>query len=134
MSLIFITHDLGIIAEIADHVAVMYQGEIVETGSVWEIFSNPQHPYTKGLLACRPRPDQRLQLLPTVSGLYGGGRQRGWLPPFAKRTMDSHPGPVPGPGHRCRLKPSGCRPLEAKNGPLLAVENLQVGYPVRGVW
>ena len=55
MSLIFITHDLGIIAEIADQVAVMYQGNIVETGSVWEIFSNPQHPYTKGLAGLSPQ-------------------------------------------------------------------------------
>jgi peptide/nickel transport system ATP-binding protein len=67
MGMIFITHDLGIIAEIADQVAVMYQGEIVEYGSIWEIFSNPQHPYTKGLLACRPTPHQRLKQLPTVS-------------------------------------------------------------------
>ncbi|MGB3615024.1 MAG: ABC transporter ATP-binding protein, partial [Elainellaceae cyanobacterium] len=67
MSMIFITHDLGIVAEIADTVAVMYQGEVVEYGSVLQIFSNPQHPYTKGLLACRPRPDQQLQCLPTVS-------------------------------------------------------------------
>ncbi|NER38762.1 MAG: ABC transporter ATP-binding protein [Oscillatoria sp. SIO1A7] len=67
MSLIFITHDLGVIAEIADSVAVMYQGKIVEYGSVWQIFSNPQHPYTKGLLACRPRPEERLRYLPTVA-------------------------------------------------------------------
>ena len=67
MGIIFITHDLGVIAEIADHVVVMYQGKIVEQGSVWEIFSNPQHPYTKGLLACRPPLDHRLKLLPTIS-------------------------------------------------------------------
>ncbi|WAL59556.1 ABC transporter ATP-binding protein [Thermocoleostomius sinensis] len=67
MSMMFITHDLGIIAEIADWVAVMYKGKIVEYGSVWDIFSNPQHPYTKGLLACRPQPDRPLKYLPTVS-------------------------------------------------------------------
>jgi len=67
MSMMFITHDLGLIAEIADCVAVMYQGKIVEYGSVEQIFSNPQHPYTKGLLACRPRLDQRPQHLLTVS-------------------------------------------------------------------
>lgn len=67
MAMMFITHDLGVIAEIADWVAVMYQGKIVETGSVWQIFSNPQHPYTKGLLACRPQPKRRLRYLPTVS-------------------------------------------------------------------
>jgi peptide/nickel transport system ATP-binding protein len=65
--MIFITHDLGIIAEIADQVAVMYQGKIVEYGSVWEIFSNPQHPYTKGLLACRPNLTSGYAALPTVS-------------------------------------------------------------------
>lgn len=65
-SIIFITHDLGVIAEIADRVIVMYKGKIVEEGSVWDIFSNPQHPYTKGLLACRPRLDIRLKELPTV--------------------------------------------------------------------
>jgi peptide/nickel transport system ATP-binding protein len=67
MSMIFITHDLGVIAEIADTVAVMYQGKIVESGDVWQIFSNPQHPYTKGLLACRPRLEEQRQYLPTVS-------------------------------------------------------------------
>jgi peptide/nickel transport system ATP-binding protein len=67
MSMIFITHDLGVIAEIADTVAVMYQGKIVESGDVWQIFSNPQHPYTKGLLACRPRLEGNRQYLPTVS-------------------------------------------------------------------
>ena len=50
----FITHDLGVIAELADKVVVMYKGEVVEQGDVWSIFKNPQHPYTKGLLACRP--------------------------------------------------------------------------------
>ena len=67
MSLLFITHDLGVIAEIADRVIVMYQGKIVEQGTVWDIFSDPQHPYTKGLLACRPRLDVRLKILPTVA-------------------------------------------------------------------
>ena len=67
MSMMFITHDLGVIAEIADAVAVMYQGNIVEYGPVLEVFANPQHPYTKGLLTCRPRPDRRLKYLPTVS-------------------------------------------------------------------
>ena len=55
MSILFITHDLGVIAEIADDVAVMFQGKIVEYKPILEIFENPQHPYTKGLLACRPR-------------------------------------------------------------------------------
>lgn len=67
MGIMFITHDLGVIAELADKVVVMYKGKIVEQGPVLEIFSNPKHPYTKGLLACRPPLDKRLKWLPTVS-------------------------------------------------------------------
>ncbi|MBS1560098.1 MAG: ABC transporter ATP-binding protein [Bacteroidetes bacterium] len=66
MSMMFITHDLGVIAEIADDVIVMYKGKIVEQGPVQQIFEDPQHPYTKGLLACRPRLDKKLRILPTV--------------------------------------------------------------------
>ena len=67
MGIMFITHDLGVIAELADKVVVMYKGKIVETGNVWDIFKNPKHPYTKGLLACRPPLDKRYKFLPTVS-------------------------------------------------------------------
>lgn len=67
MGIMFITHDLGVIAELADKVVVMYKGKVVEQGSVLEIFSNPQHPYTKGLLACRPPLNKRLKWLPTVA-------------------------------------------------------------------
>jgi len=66
MGILFITHDLGVIAELADKVVVMYKGKIVEQGNVWEIFTNPQHPYTKGLLACRPPLEKRYSFLPTV--------------------------------------------------------------------
>lgn len=65
MGILFITHDLGVIAELADKVLVMYKGNIVEQGSVNEIFTNAQHPYTKGLLACRPSLDFKLSQLPT---------------------------------------------------------------------
>jgi peptide/nickel transport system ATP-binding protein len=67
MGIMFITHDLGVIAELADKVIVMYKGKIVEQGTVLDIFTNPQHPYTKGLLACRPTLGKRLKWLPTVS-------------------------------------------------------------------
>jgi len=67
MGIMFITHDLGVIAELADKVIVMYKGKIVEQGSVMDIFTNPQHPYTKGLLACRPPLSKRLHFLPTVN-------------------------------------------------------------------
>jgi peptide/nickel transport system ATP-binding protein len=67
MGIIFISHDLKVIAELADKVIVMYKGKIVEQGRVSEVFSNPQHPYTKGLLACRPPLNIRLKTLPTIT-------------------------------------------------------------------
>ncbi len=67
MGILFITHDLGVIAELAHKVVVMYKGKIVEQGPVSEIFKNPQHPYTKSLLACRPPLDMRIKRLPVVS-------------------------------------------------------------------
>ncbi|MBD2232647.1 ABC transporter ATP-binding protein [Phormidium tenue] len=147
MSLIFITHDLGIIAEIADQVAVMYQGKIVEAGPVWDIFAQPQHPYTKGLLACRPQPTQRLRLLPTVADFMsvelagteinaaaanGGQPLAGAAPILRERVLDAEA--------QARFAPLTEEELTARaaalaaNGPLLAVENLQVGYPVRGIF
>lgn len=67
MGVIFITHDLGVVAEIADKTIVMYKGEIVEQNRVREIFTKPQHPYTRGLLACRPILHPKGERLPVVS-------------------------------------------------------------------
>jgi peptide/nickel transport system ATP-binding protein len=71
MGVIFITHDLGVVSEIADRIAVMYKGEIVESNDVKDIFTNPRHPYTKGLLACRPILHQKGVRLPVVSDFLG---------------------------------------------------------------
>ena len=65
-STIFITHDLGVINQIADTVMVMFEGEVKEYGPIQEVFHNPKHPYTKGLLACRPPLDKRFRRLPIV--------------------------------------------------------------------
>ncbi|MEY2799613.1 MAG: Glutathione import ATP-binding protein GsiA [Bacteroidota bacterium] len=67
MSMIFISHDLGVISEIADEVIVMYRGDILEHQSVNDIFNKPQNPYTIGLLACRPNMNLQLKRLPTVN-------------------------------------------------------------------
>jgi oligopeptide transport system ATP-binding protein len=68
-AIVFITHDLGVVAEIADRVVVMYAGKVVETGTLDEIFYQPQHPYTWGLLASMPRLDQsREQDLASIPG------------------------------------------------------------------
>ena len=68
MAVLYITHDLGIIAEICDEVAVMYLGRIVERGAVRDIFHNPLHPYTRRLLAATPRIGQRAARLHTIDG------------------------------------------------------------------
>jgi len=65
-STIFITHDLGVINQIADKVLVMQKGEVMEYGPISQVFNNPKHPYTKGLLACRPPLDRRYSRLPIV--------------------------------------------------------------------
>ncbi|MBT3173710.1 MAG: ABC transporter ATP-binding protein [Lentimicrobiaceae bacterium] len=72
MGLIFISHDLGVIKEVADDVMVMYDGKVVETGSVNKIFNSPKHPYTKGLLACRPSINTNLKRLPEIDDIVNG--------------------------------------------------------------
>ena len=68
-SILFVSHHLGVIAELCDHVVVMYAGEIVEQGSTYEIFNNPAHPYTVKLLECDPASISKKQnLLPTIPG------------------------------------------------------------------
>jgi peptide/nickel transport system ATP-binding protein/oligopeptide transport system ATP-binding protein len=68
MAVLMITHDLGIIAEVADRVAVMYAGKIVETGGVEEIFTDPRHPYTRGLLASVPKLNEQKERLSVIPG------------------------------------------------------------------
>jgi peptide/nickel transport system ATP-binding protein len=67
-ALMLITHDLGMVAELADRVVVMYAGRVVETGPVRDILLRPKHPYTRGLLASRPVPGRRQRRLPSIPG------------------------------------------------------------------
>ncbi|MFL5739491.1 MAG: ABC transporter ATP-binding protein [Flavisolibacter sp.] len=67
MGVVFITHDLGVVAELAHRVAIMYKGEIVEQNSTSQIFRNAQHPYTRALIACRPQLHKKSDRLPTIS-------------------------------------------------------------------
>ncbi len=89
MSMILVTHDMGVVARMADRIAVMYAGRICETGSAGEIFGNPQHPYTRALLASTPRIDQR----------YAHGR-RAVLP-----AIDGRPPDLRAPPRGCRFHP-----------------------------
>ncbi|WP_291099296.1 MULTISPECIES: ABC transporter ATP-binding protein [unclassified Empedobacter] len=66
MSMLFISHDLGVIANVCEEILVMFRGDVVEQGNVETIFNHPKENYTKGLIACRPRLDERAKRLPTV--------------------------------------------------------------------
>jgi peptide/nickel transport system ATP-binding protein len=72
VSVLFISHDLGVIAQLCDRIAVMYAGYIVEIASVWDIFSNPKHPYTQGLLQSIPRLDEETESLMAIAGVVPG--------------------------------------------------------------
>lgn len=122
MSMIFIAHDLGVIAEIADQVAVMYRGKIVEYNNVEEIFANPQHPYTKGLLACRPTLERRLNYLPTIADFMEVEETPTGIK-ITEKTPDISPEITP-------------HPVEKQPIPdiLLEVRNLEVAFPVRGMF
>ena len=72
LSMIFISHDLGVVSEVSDYILVMHNGRVVEFGESQEILNNPQDPYTKGLLACRPPMDYRLKRLPIVKEFLDG--------------------------------------------------------------
>jgi peptide/nickel transport system ATP-binding protein len=130
MSVIFVTHDLGIIAEIADSVAVMYQGKIVETGSVQQIFSHPQHPYTQGLLACRPQPDRCLQALPTVSDFMEVISDAQGEVLLRAKPLDRRPPQLEISAQTQRERQQAL----AQQAPLLEVDQLQVFFPVRGMF
>jgi len=114
-ALLMITHDLGVVAEIADEVAVMYAGRVVEHGPVAQVFADPQHPYTLGLMGSMPAVAGRLGRLATIAGSVPSADA---MPPgcrFAGRCPFAEPncaGAAPalatlGPGHRvaCRRAP-----------------------------
>ena len=90
MGLILITHDLGVVADVADRIAVMYAGRIMERAEVFALYRQPAHPYTKGLLESIPRLDQKGQQLAAIGGLPGIGVSRSRVPPWAG-SEDSSP-------------------------------------------
>jgi peptide/nickel transport system ATP-binding protein len=96
MGVIFITHDLGVVAEVADRALVMYKGSIVEQGSVKDIFTRPEHPYTRGLLSCRPVLHPKGQRLPVVADFMSGNINE--IPqPAVRETAFGQPDPaIPG--------------------------------------
>ncbi|MFP6768251.1 MAG: ABC transporter ATP-binding protein [Planctomycetaceae bacterium] len=149
MAVLFITHDLGVIAEIADHVIVMYRGKVMEQGSVLDLYERPGHPYSKGLLACRPRLDTPYKRLPTVSDYMDTVETPDGEIEVTEKTMTDdrldyfrnhgrgrllHP--------ETRLRELGFEgdpgsygreavTVEAEQAPLVSVRNLEVHFPVR---
>lgn len=114
MSMLFITHDLGVIADIADHVVVMYRGNIVEQNNCEALFKAPQHPYTKGLLACRPSLDNHPHRLVTVSDfMTEDGKEKAQAP-------------------KVDLIEKETRIVSEANPVILDVRNLQKHFPIRG--
>lgn len=95
MSIIFISHDLSLVSEIANRVLVMYRGEIVEQGLTGEIFHNPQHTYTKALISSRPSLDVRLRRLPTIQDYLLGAADASEISPQERKEhlaqLYSHP-------------------------------------------
>ncbi|ABD00040.1 peptide/nickel transport system ATP-binding protein [Thermostichus sp. MS-CIW-19] len=116
MAILFITHDLNLVAELADQVVVMCRGQAVEQGSVKQIFWDPQHPYTRGLLACRPPLERRLRRLPTVQDFQekGGSLEERW------QQLE-----IPAAEEEERLRQICSQP------PLLQVRELRTHYAVR---
>ena len=108
MSVLFITHDLGAMAQLCHSVRVMYLGNLVEEAATEELFANPMHPYTKGLLDCIPRLDSvRGQELPTIEGI---------VPPLSKVPQGCHfCTRCPYADDRCRCENPPA--VEAKPGP-----------------
>ena len=131
MAMIFITHDLGIIAEIADVVAVMYKGKVVEYKPILDLFQNPSHPYTKSLLACRPRLDLKVKILPTIKDFMEEQIQSdGTLKIIEKsQPLDLLSQDNPSDNGDIQL-PN----LNKSSQPALSVRNLKVGFPAQGMF
>jgi peptide/nickel transport system ATP-binding protein len=137
-AVLFITHDLGVVAEISDRILVMYRGRVVEQGTVLDIFTNPQHPYTKGLLACRPHLSIGQARLPVVADFMA-------VDAVGNLTArESGVGESVEKGNASQLRQivdtSKTFPVEQNArstadlgdvAPLLQVENLQVYFPIR---
>lgn len=124
MGIIFITHDLGVIASIAQRVVVMHRGKVVEEGQVHDIFKNPKHPYTRGLIACRPTLGRKLRRLPTISDFMSEG-ERAIIAP----AIDIQ-------NHFQSLTISENETIERRmvlesKEPLLKVENIRNWFPIR---
>ncbi|NQX37965.1 peptide/nickel transport system ATP-binding protein [Pedobacter steynii] len=118
MAMIFISHDLAVIREIADEVAVMYKGNIVEQGPAKYLFESPEHPYTKGLLACRPDPKHLLKKLPVVADFLNENKEMA-----VAHLLENNAYTLQEIAAR--------RKILYAQAPILQVKNLCTWYPIR---
>ncbi len=130
MAMIFISHDLGIIAEIADFVAVMYKGKIVECKPILELFRNPEHPYTKSLLACRPRLDREEKILPTIKDFMEERVTADGRVEIVEKSQAEALLAQINPEYRAVELPK----ISSQPAPILSVRNLKVGFPAQGTF
>ncbi|MHC1706934.1 MAG: ABC transporter ATP-binding protein [Bacteroidales bacterium] len=121
MSILFISHDLSVVRQIAHRVIVMYKGKIVETGETKKIFTNPQHPYTQGLLSCRPPLDTRPVRLMTVSDFMDRGNH--------PEALSSHKSIIQSKEERQKEH----QELYSKE-PFLTADSVTVEFPVKKSW
>lgn len=126
MALIFISHDLGVIGQIANRVLVMYKGQFVENALVYDIFNNPKHPYTKALLACRPPLHQKPVMLPVIAD-------------FMFEDINGIIHETPEDNQKVNPKVSFSeeeqkisRNIANTHQPVLVVENIKTWFPVKG--
>jgi len=118
MGVIFITHDLNIVADIADKVIVLFKGKIVESGNTKNIFSNPQHPYTKALLSCRPTLHLHGGRLPVVSDFMDVNEEAEIVEKLSGKIWELN-------------KPVITKEKTVSGNVLLSVENLKVYFPLK---
>lgn len=118
MGVIFISHDLGVVAEVADKVVVMYKGSIVEEGTVAELYKNPQHSYTKALLSCRPALHPKGERLPVVSD-------------FMEGKLTNIPKKTSAPLHNFEVKSPSSITINSTGKLLLSVQKLKVWFPAK---
>ncbi|MGC1307945.1 MAG: ABC transporter ATP-binding protein [Phormidesmis sp.] len=130
-AIVFITHDMGVVSEVADRVAVMYKGDLVEIAPVYDLFADPQHPYTQGLLNCRPRPNKQLRRLPTVSDFMEVRQDEGTQSAQIVSKVRT-------PAEKAELlaevsaaEVEQHREMILQNPPLLRVQNLTKAFPIR---
>jgi peptide/nickel transport system ATP-binding protein len=149
MGMIFITHDLGVIAEIADDVAVMYRGKVVEHSDVLSIFSKCKHPYTRSLLLCRPTLNGNMRRLPTVSDfmeteLQNDGSEKIFEKDISEAGLRNveengrgrHLYPIKrlaelGYSQTSEKRDEGITYADEAESPLIRVKELKVHFPIR---